>query len=256
VSNDPLSSNPRFFSIDQVRFDAQGLVPCVVQEWNGGEVLMLAYMNRDSLEKTLETGTTWFWSRSRQRLWNKGETSGNVQRVRQFRLDCDGDTILALVEQTGPACHTGSATCFTDRLLGAPDSFAPKPGGKRSEATGATWPEAIEAPAHPGRYAQSRRPGVPAPPFLALTDLYATLISRRGAPPESSYTARLFASGPSAIGAKVTEEAGEVVEAAESGDRAHTIYETGDVLYHLLVLLARLDITLSEVWEELDRRKG
>jgi len=256
VSNDPLSSNPSFFGIDQVRFDAEGLVPCIVQEWNGGEVLMLAYMNRDSLEKTLETGTTWFWSRSRQSLWNKGETSGNVQRVRQLRLDCDGDTILALVEQTGPACHTGTATCFTDRPLGAPDSFTAKPRETGPGEKGAEGPGGTEAPAHPGRYAQSQRPGVPTPPFLALPDLYATLISRRGAAPETSYTARLFAAGPSAIGAKVTEEAGEVVEAAESGDRAHTIYETGDVLYHLLVLLARLDITLPEVWQELDRRKG
>ena len=110
---------------DAVVFGAHGLVPCVVQEWTTGEVLMLAYMNRESLDKTLETGTTWFWSRSRGALWNKGETSGHVQRVRELRYDCDGDTLLALVEQTGPACHTGNRTCFDK--VGACFSRRPTP---------------------------------------------------------------------------------------------------------------------------------
>jgi phosphoribosyl-AMP cyclohydrolase len=109
-----------------VRFDSRGLIPCVVQEWNTGEVLMLAYMNAESLSKTLETGTTWFYSRSRQKLWNKGETSGHIQRVRELRYDCDGDTILALVEQIGPACHTGDATCFDGRWLGSPAGELPR----------------------------------------------------------------------------------------------------------------------------------
>ena len=100
-----------------VKFDARGLVPCVVQEWTTGEVLMLAYMNPESLRRTLETGTTWFFSRSRNEYWNKGATSGHFQKVHELRYDCDGDTLLAIVEQTGAACHTGDFTCFDGRWL-------------------------------------------------------------------------------------------------------------------------------------------
>lgn len=103
--------------LSMIKFDAAGLVPCVVQERSSGEVLMVAYMNRESLEKTLETGYTWFWSRSRRELWNKGGTSGHVQRVRALFYDCDGDALLAKVDQTGPACHTGTHSCFTGRVL-------------------------------------------------------------------------------------------------------------------------------------------
>src|SRR5437870_286400 len=98
--------------MQEISFDEQGLVPCVVQDWRTGEVLTLAYMNAEALERTRETGETWFWSRSRQELWHKGETSGNVQRVRELRWDCDADTLLALVEPAGPACHTGERSCF------------------------------------------------------------------------------------------------------------------------------------------------
>jgi phosphoribosyl-AMP cyclohydrolase / phosphoribosyl-ATP pyrophosphohydrolase len=203
--------------LDAVKFDDNGLVPCVVQEWRTGDVLMLAYMNRESLARTLDTGTTWFWSRSRSSLWNKGESSGHSQRLVELRYDCDGDTLLALVEQTGPACHTGDATCFAGRVLGS------------SAATG--------------------------PLYRALEDLYTTIVQRREADPADSYTARLLAEGVAAIGAKVEEEAFEVVEAAESGDRGHTVYEAGDVLYHLLVLLASQQIEPATVWSELERRK-
>jgi phosphoribosyl-AMP cyclohydrolase / phosphoribosyl-ATP pyrophosphohydrolase len=104
---------------DEIRFDADGLVPCIVQDWVTGEVLTLAYMNRDALERTNQSGETWFYSRSRGELWHKGETSGNVQSVRGLRYDCDADAILALVEPAGPACHTGERTCFHNGDLGA-----------------------------------------------------------------------------------------------------------------------------------------
>ena len=103
--------------IDELKFDAQGLIPCVVQQYDTGEVLMVAWMNAESVSLTFETGTTWFWSRSRQELWNKGATSGNMQRLRELRVDCDADTLLALVDSPGPACHTGNRTCFF-RTLG------------------------------------------------------------------------------------------------------------------------------------------
>ena len=108
-----------------VKYDARGLVPCVVQEWDTGEVLMLAYMDAEALRRTLETGTTWFYSRSRQEYWNKGATSGHFQKVREVRCDCDGDTLLVLVEQTGAACHTGDLTCFDGRWLSSPPGERP-----------------------------------------------------------------------------------------------------------------------------------
>lgn len=116
-----------------VKFDARGLVPCVVQEWTTGEVLMLAYMNPESLRRTLETGTTWFFSRSRNEYWNKGATSGHLQRVRELRYDCDGDTLLAMVEQTGVACHTGDFTCFDGRWLSVPTGEKPPFLARREE---------------------------------------------------------------------------------------------------------------------------
>ncbi len=111
--------------LEAIKYDSRGLVPCIVQEWNTGEVLMLAYMNAESIRRTLETGTTWFFSRSRNEYWNKGATSGHIQRVRELRYDCDGDTLLALVEQTGVACHTGDFTCFDGRWLTPPTGETP-----------------------------------------------------------------------------------------------------------------------------------
>jgi phosphoribosyl-ATP pyrophosphohydrolase/phosphoribosyl-AMP cyclohydrolase len=108
-----------------VKYDSRGLIPCVVQDWDSGVVLMLAYMNAESLRRTLESGTTWFYSRSRQEYWNKGATSGHIQKVRELRYDCDADTLLALVEQTGVACHTGDYSCFDDRWLSAPPDEQP-----------------------------------------------------------------------------------------------------------------------------------
>lgn len=107
--------------IDDLKFDERGLIPCVVQQYDTGEVLMVAWMSAESIRLTVETGTTWFWSRSRQELWNKGATSGNMQRLRELRADCDGDTLLALVDSPGPACHTGNRSCFYRSLTGESD---------------------------------------------------------------------------------------------------------------------------------------
>lgn len=104
--------------IENLKYDAQGLIPCVVQQYDTGEVLMVAWMNAESIRRTLESGTTWFWSRSRQEYWNKGATSGNMQHVKELWVDCDADTLLVKVDSPGPACHTGNRTCFFNRLDG------------------------------------------------------------------------------------------------------------------------------------------
>ncbi|GAB4244800.1 MAG: bifunctional phosphoribosyl-AMP cyclohydrolase/phosphoribosyl-ATP diphosphatase HisIE [Thermoleophilia bacterium] len=234
-----MSDNQPSLDVSAVAFDDSGLVPCVVQEWTTGEVLMVAWMSRESLERTIATGTTWFWSRSREKLWNKGETSGNYQKVHEIRLDCDADTLLALVEQTGPACHTGTGTCFEGRLLYSASNHSETDEGERD--------------IHRGRYAAAAGGGAP---FLAVEDLYRIIRSRKQAGLPESYTARLFEQGISKMGEKITEEAGELAEAAEAGDRAHALYEAGDLMYHLLVLLAELELTPADLAAELERRKG
>lgn len=201
--------------IPDLKFDENGLVPAVVQDWFSGDVLMVAWMNGDSLAKTIETGTTWFWSRSRQQLWNKGETSGHTQRVKSIRYDCDADTLLVLAEQTGFACHTGERTCFYRTLEG----------------------------------------GQPTPAvFNALAELYELIEERRLEMPEGSYTTSLFAKGTDTILKKVGEEASELIVAAKGGEAAEVRYEAADLLYHMTVLLAQAGVPLAEVLEELRGR--
>jgi phosphoribosyl-AMP cyclohydrolase / phosphoribosyl-ATP pyrophosphohydrolase len=201
--------------LSQIAFDANGLVPCVTQDWATGEVLTLAYMNSEALERTLETGELHFWSRSRQELWHQGETSGNVQRLRALRFDCDADALLALVEPQGPACHTGERTCFHRAL----------------RADGVATHEALPA-------------------------LARTLADRRREMPEDSYTARLFRAGEARMGAKVEEEAEEVVRAAreESDERLRS--EAADLLYHLGVVLEARGLTYADALAELTNRMG
>jgi phosphoribosyl-AMP cyclohydrolase / phosphoribosyl-ATP pyrophosphohydrolase len=199
----------------EIAFDADGLVPCVVQDWATGEVLTLAYMDAEALERTRETGETHFHSRSRHELWHKGETSGNTQRVRQLRLDCDADAIVALVEPAGPACHTGARTCFHRDLEGAEPE-----------------PAAHDAP----------------------SVLERTLAQRAAERPEGSYTVELL-SDPARVGEKVREEADEVVRAAEGESDERVAEEAADVLYHLQVLLRSRGIPLSAVLETLNARR-
>lgn len=200
----------------RVRFGPDGLVPVVVQDATSGRVLTHAWMNQESLTRTLVTGQTWFWSRSRNELWNKGATSGNTQQVRGLMLDCDGDTILALVDQTGVACHTGAETCFSDRLAGA-----------------AAQPFASLASL--GRTVTAR---------AAAAD------------PGSSYTARLLAKGIDTVCKKVGEEATEVVLAAKGDEHGQIVYESADLLYHLTVLWQATGVGMDEVAAELDSRRA
>jgi phosphoribosyl-ATP pyrophosphohydrolase/phosphoribosyl-AMP cyclohydrolase len=212
---------------EAIRFDDAGLVPCVAQDWRTGEVLTLAYMNAEALRRTRETGEVHYFSRSRDRLWHKGETSGNTQRLRQLRYDCDVDAIVAIVEPAGPACHTGQRSCFYRDLDGSADP-APDAGPV---------------------------PGEPAPaPFEALATLERTLADRAAERPEGSYTVELL-DDPQRIGAKVREEAEEAARAAGAERDERVAEEAADILYHLAVLLRSRQIEIAEVMEVLNGRR-
>ena len=199
-----------------VNFDDRGLVPCVAQDVESGEVLTLAYASEESLRLTVESGEVHFFSRSRGQIWRKGEESGNVLRLKQLRIDCDGDAVVALVEPSGPACHTGERSCFY-RELGD---------------------------------------GEPAPvAHEALAVLQRTLRSRAAERPEHSYTVELL-DDPKLIGEKVEEEAEEVVRAAREETDERVAEEAADLLYHLSVLLASRGVSQAAVMEILNGRRG
>ena len=218
----------REVDISMIQFDDKGLVPAVVQEENG-QVLMLAYMNAESLQKTIETGYTWFYSRSRKRLWNKGEESGNKQKVREISYDCDGDTLLIKVHQTGVACHTGTYTCFSGRKLVE----------EKEKGLVVVEPEQETSLA------------------TVLNDLYNVIQERQLNPVEGSYTNYLFEKGQDKILKKVGEEAVETVIASKNNKSEEVLYEMGDLWYHCLVLLAYHKLTPDQLLDELmSRRKG
>jgi phosphoribosyl-ATP pyrophosphohydrolase/phosphoribosyl-AMP cyclohydrolase len=211
----------------KVRFDERGLVPCVMQDARSGEVLTLAYMNEESLLLTLETREIHLYSRQRREIWHKGATSGNVQRVRQIRYDCDGDALVALVEPAGPACHTGERSCFYRDLEGTAS------------------PEADAAPV----------PGEPSPlPYEALSALERTLVARQRNRPPGSYTVELL-EDPKLAGDKVREEAAEVVKAVNSESEERVAEEGADVIYHLAVLLLSRGVSMAEVLQILNGRR-
>lgn len=214
------------FSIDQITYDAQGLVPAIVQDAVSKEVLMLAYMNSESLQRTIQTGDTWFWSRSRGELWNKGATSGHTQKVKSLRYDCDADTLLVLVEQVGPACHNGTYTCFTANIpLGDEGSVQ------------------VAAPA---ATAGDR--------FAILGELEAVIASRDAERPEGAYTTYLFEKGVDKILKKVGEETAEVIIAAKNKDNDELRYEASDLIFHLMVLLRNNKLPLDDIMKELANR--
>ena len=221
----PPRDSPR---LESIRWNDDGLVPAIVQDAVRGDVLMLAWMSRESLTLTLAEGRTVFWSRSRRELWRKGDTSGSVQRVRDVRLDCDGDALLVAVDQAGTgACHTGRRSCFFQALAEAD-------GAGGAAGTGADGSLAAGA----------------------LESLARRLEARKSADPDTSWTARLYAQGLDAILKKVGEEATETVLAAKGGNRSRVVGETADLWYHTMVMLANLGLGPEDVLEELDRRAG
>ena len=210
--------------LDAIKWDDAGLVPAVVQDAGSKEVLMLAYMNRESLAKSVETGDTWFWSRSRGELWHKGATSGHTQRIRSMRYDCDGDTLLVKVDQQGPACHTGQYSCFYNDV----------PVSGAVDAADANGP------------AQDR--------FRMLNELESVIAKRHAERPDGAYTTYLFEKGLDKILKKLSEEASEVVIASKNDDNDELRSEVTDLLFHLMVLLRERGLSLDEVMEELGRR--
>ena len=199
--------------IDEIKFNADGLIPAVVIDTDTKQVLMLAYMNAESLRVSMEEGRTCFWSRSRKELWRKGATSGNVQEIVSITADCDADTLLVEVKKAGPACHTGAESCF----------FQPVFEGEE-------------------------------PPAFQYSDLFEMLRGRKAEPKEGSYTTYLFEKGIDKILKKVGEETTEVILAAKDRDHANTIYEIGDLMYHVMVLMIEAGISLDEIKREMASR--
>lgn len=201
--------------LKDIKYDEKGLVPAIVQDYHSKRVLMLAYMNEESLRKTIETKRTVFYSRSRQELWEKGATSGNVQDVVSISYDCDKDTLLVMVNQTGNACHTGNYSCFNDVLVSNAEKDTD---------------------------------------IDILTKLYDRIVDRKINPKEGSYTNYLFEKGIDKILKKVGEENAEVIIAAKNNSRDEVVYETSDLVFHVLVMLVNQGINLSEIEKELIRR--
>lgn len=197
-------------------FATNDLLPAIVQDATSGQVLMVGYMNQESYERTLADGEVWFWSRSRSRLWRKGESSGNVLRLRSVRIDCDGDAILVQADPAGPTCHTNAVSCFFTSI---------------HEADG------------------------PPPNPEVAAELFATIKQRLTERPEGSYIARLAERGIERMAQKVGEEATEVVIAGVTRNRADLISETADLWFHSLVLLAESGLSPDDVWAELAQRR-
>lgn len=208
--------------LSRLHFDERGLIPAVVQDWRDGTVLMVGYMNREALERTLVTQSVHFWSRSRNRLWEKGETSGHRLLLKDLFADCDRDTLLVKAEPIGPTCHTGERACFFSRIDDTD--------GTESK-TQAAWGGIV------------RR-------------VYDTIQERKRSPQSDSYVSGLMTGGSDRMLKKVAEEAGEVLLASKNGKREEIIHETADLLFHTLVVLGYHNVTPEEIYQELAKRYG
>ena len=216
-------------TLEILKFDRDGLIPAIVQDHASGEVLMMAYMNREAVAKSLETGFTHFFSRSRQQMWMKGESSGHVQAIKEILYDCDADCLLVRADQRVAACHTGHRSCFY-RAIGEE--------GERGETV-------FDSDRVYGGQAQRE----------ILDRLFGVIAERKRSPREDSYTSRLLEGGKGAVGEKVLEEAGELVKALREGPE-RVVHEAADLIYHAWVLLAMADVTPRQVRDELARRFG
>ncbi|GIN62381.1 histidine biosynthesis bifunctional protein HisIE [Robertmurraya siralis] len=206
-------------NIDNLKFDDAGLIPAIVQDAMTKEVLTLAYMNRESLKKSIETKETWFFSRSRQELWHKGGTSGNTQTITEIKFDCDQDALVVLVEPKGPACHNGTTSCFAESLYGV-----------------------------------AHEPSSTLADYQILHSLQEVIHQREKERPEGAYTTYLFEKGVDKILKKVGEESAEVIIAAKNRDTEELKWEAADLIYHLLVLLEEQKLPFTEVLKVLRKR--
>ena len=239
--------------IHTLKFDRDGLIPTIVQDRVTGEVLMLAYMNGESLERTMQSGETWFWSRSRGELWHKGATSGHTQKVVDIRLDCDDDTLLVRVDPQGPACHTGERTCFF-RNANAMGDHMVKPDASTAELDIAF---ARDTAAIEKLQGQVSLVNVPAMELgIQLQDLFKLVQERKDQRPPNSYTSYLFNSGLDKILKKIGEESAETIIAAKNEGTKELASEITDLLYHLLVLMVEREVSLRDIVEELSKRAG
>lgn len=215
--------------LEQIKFDSNGLVPVIAQDYKTNEVLMMAYMNEEAFIKSMETGKVHYFSRSRNKLWLKGETSGHFQTIKSMNLDCDGDTLLVKVEQIEAACHTGHYSCFYRELN--------KDGIK--ETSDKVFDEKSV-------YADKSK---------ILKEVYNVIVDRRINPKEGSYTNYLFEKGIDKMLKKVGEEAAEVIIASKNTDNGEVIYEISDLLYHLSVLMVERGINFDDIFDELGKRR-
>ncbi len=225
------------FNLESVTFDATGLVPIITQEAGSKDVLMLAYANREALEKTLETGLAHYFSRSRNKLWQKGEESGHTQKVHSVRLDCDGDAILYTVDQTGPACHKLEHSCFHNSLL-------------ETEAKPETKIDPANEDTRIGPANEDTRIGP------ELEYVFATIQDRIRNPTEGSYVAKMHNAGIDRILKKIGEEAGEVIIAAKNNQKSELQLEVADLFFHTLFTMAEIGVSLEDVARELEGRHG
>lgn len=226
----------------EIKFDDRGLVPAIAQDVRTDEVLMLAWMNRESLQRTLETGRAHYYSRSRQALWLKGETSGHFQDVRSISCDCDGDTLLLRVEQTGAACHTGHRSCFYRKFEASGFKTEEQKSGSDAGETKTAEPVPAEIPS--GLSGSD-----------VLQEVFSVIKDRQAHPREGSYTNYLFGKGLDKILKKIGEEASETIIAAKNGDMDEIKAEISDLLYHIMVLLAERGMTPEDVYGELRGRR-
>ena len=201
-----------------IKLNSEGLLPVITQDAATHKVLTLAYMSKESLQKTLDEKQVWFYSRSRSELWRKGESSGNEMHVKSLQSDCDNDAILIQVDPKGPACHTGETSCFHNEIQ--------EPLVSTSDEKNSSM----------------------------IDELYATIQQRKKDMPPDSYTSQLFESGINKIAQKVIEEAGETALAGVGSNKQNTVSEISDLLYHLLVMMSDLEITPKDVWSELKTR--
>ncbi|HOA96375.1 bifunctional phosphoribosyl-AMP cyclohydrolase/phosphoribosyl-ATP diphosphatase HisIE [Acetivibrio saccincola] len=214
--------------LNSIKFDDRGLIPVIAQDHSTNEVLMMAYMNKEALEKSLETGKVHYFSRSRNKLWQKGETSGHYQYIKSIKVDCDGDALLIKVEQVEGACHTGHFSCFYREISDE--------GLKETQKKVFDEKEVYDG-------------------SKVLKEVYDVIVDRTINPKEGSYTNYLFEKGLDKILKKVGEEASEVIIAAKNKDKGEIVYEISDLFYHLFVLMVERGVKLEDIYNELKKRR-